>query len=372
MAELHSNLYFKHPEPEQHKKLVALLTLHDLNAGQNQDDIDQQFIHLAADINPEKGAELATDLLNYVTNELYSEFGSESVGEIAGYFTSHWVGGSSGDEIQYGLVSFLHHLCPEIHVLSWGCGDDDPWEFWFFVHDGQVMRFDDCPFEGEDTILLGTIYRLWHQGLPKQIREGFLYDADYADEVEHDEYQMVSEMRYQEWLSELGQDDEYDEDAPYEEAEIEQVGPELDDVALEGLRAICVGLSQEASIEETLLVLSKASQCLVELESQYQSGYEMAPENPQDFLEFYPQYSDAIAMEPLNTHLATYLKQVVSKLEQGNLLGTLILQHDEVLDFICVLGPVLEEGAELLEGAIESYDDFLVWKDFLVLMMEAE
>ncbi|WP_434339594.1 hypothetical protein [Motilimonas cestriensis] len=62
MAELHSNLYFKHPEPEQHKKLVALFTLHDLNSGQNQDDIDQQFIHLAADINPEKGAELATDL----------------------------------------------------------------------------------------------------------------------------------------------------------------------------------------------------------------------------------------------------------------------------------------------------------------------
>ena len=98
------------------------------------------------------GAALAADFYDHIIEIYFDDFGSENIWEDSGYSVSHWVGGSGGDEMQNDLMHFIYNLCPDIHAQSWGCGDDDPWEFWFKYENGQVLHWYDEPFEGKKTI----------------------------------------------------------------------------------------------------------------------------------------------------------------------------------------------------------------------------
>ena len=74
------------------------------------------------------------------------------------------------------ILIFLKGLLPEIIVQAWGCGDDDPWEFWFKFDGDELVREDDEPFNDpeEDEEIKASIYAWWHQDLPVEIKEGFL------------------------------------------------------------------------------------------------------------------------------------------------------------------------------------------------------
>lgn len=371
MAELHSNLYFKHPSTDIHKQLVDLFRLFDLNSNKPTRGSPEDFIQACQKINLANGVEIAKSFLDRFEGCFDSDFGSESISSQAGYSVSHWVNGSNGDDIQRQLIAFLYELCPEIHAQSWGCGDDDPWEFWFLWRDDMVMRFDNCPFEDDDTKSLGTIYRLWHEKMPKEIREGFLFDEDYREDLEVDEDESVTDDEYELWLSTLGEEEDEDEELAYEAVEIEKIGPELSDEVLQDVREICNALSDDAGLNDYLSAFSKISKQLVSLEKEYQSGQEMDADNPNEFIEFYRDFKAEVEKDPIKGYLASYLKNVVDDIANESLLGTLILRHDEVLDFIWILGPVLQEGEGFMEAAISNYEDFLVWKDFLILMGEA-
>ncbi|ATZ63408.1 hypothetical protein [Acinetobacter bereziniae] len=165
--ELHSNIYYKHPNPNLMLKLDELFKAH-------RGDQDK-FMTSAVEINPEMGYELAEDLLNTVDNVEF-DLGPESIYAVDGYSIAHFVHGSSGDEFVEAIVLFLKSLLDEIDVRAWGCGDDDPWEFWFKFEEDELIREDDEPFNDpeEDEEIKSSIYTWWHAGLPEKIKEGFL------------------------------------------------------------------------------------------------------------------------------------------------------------------------------------------------------
>lgn len=149
--ELHSNLYYTHPNTEIMQKLGRLFQEH---CGEQD-----KFIAIAVELNSQLGQELAEDLLNTVDN-IDFDLGPESLHAIAGYSVAHFVHGSSGDEFIEAILLFLKALLPEIHTLAWGCGDDEP--------------FNDPE---QDDEIKSSIYTWWHTGLPEKIKEGFLNQA---------------------------------------------------------------------------------------------------------------------------------------------------------------------------------------------------
>lgn len=175
MAELHSNVYYTHEDPEVMKLLDSFFY-------ESEGDT-KKMTALCESINPEKGRALSNLLINYVDEPQY-ELSAESLDKIDGYSVCHFVHGSSGDDIVGKIIETLYCLCPDIHAQAWGCGDDDPWEFWFKYENGSVRREDDEPEmdEDEDEEIKNTIYKWWHESMPGSIREGFLNEIDIEGE----------------------------------------------------------------------------------------------------------------------------------------------------------------------------------------------
>ncbi|WP_411992216.1 BRCT domain-containing protein [Agarivorans sp. DSG3-1] len=174
MAELHSNVYYKHKSPEVMKYLDKLF----------QEVEGEEEIHkLCIAINPSNGEDLAQKLIDTI-DDPYLELAAEDFEKIEGYSVCSFVHGTMGDEIVGEIVSFLYALCPDIHAQAWGCGDDDPWEYWFKFEDGSLKREDDEPAndDEEDEEILQTIYEWWHKTMPESIREGILNEINIEDE----------------------------------------------------------------------------------------------------------------------------------------------------------------------------------------------
>lgn len=165
--EMHSNVYYRHADS---KVMAALDHLFESHKG-NQDI----FVTSAIAIHPELGEALAIDITNSV-DDLEFDLGPESVDQIEGYSIAHFVHGSSGDEFIEAILLFLKALVPDIDTQAWGCGDDDPWEFWFKFEGNELIREDDEPFNDpeEDEAIKSSIYTRWHKDFPEKIKEGFL------------------------------------------------------------------------------------------------------------------------------------------------------------------------------------------------------
>ena len=179
MAELHSNIYYKHPKPEIMQKLDSLFS--DCEGDENS------LIRIATQINQAEGAKFARDLLSKVEEPEY-DIDAESLEKVDGYTVAHLVHGSAGDEIVKNIIKFLYALIPDIHAQAWGCGDDDPWEFWLKYENNRLIRKDVEPFidEDEDQEILNTVYIWWHETMPSAISEGLLNEDREIDlEDEH-------------------------------------------------------------------------------------------------------------------------------------------------------------------------------------------
>jgi|GEM_PF-598973 len=211
MAELHSNIYFKHPKQAVHNQLLVLFSLGDINSRIHISDTEKfrlRFLQLAKQINPDQGQEIATALLQDFDQKYGETFSCESIWEDSGYCISHWVNGSQGQYIAGRMVKFLYQLCPDIHAQAWGCGDDDPWEYWYKFEDGHVITHEDEPDMDDDSYIENTIYRWWHESMPDSIREGILNERDeeeddeeYLDPSDQTGEVNFSEEDYQQWLA---------------------------------------------------------------------------------------------------------------------------------------------------------------------------
>ena len=169
--ELHSNVYYKHAD-------INIMVMIDRLFKEHQGDRDK-FISFAVELNPEDGQALAEDITDTV-DQIDFDLGPESIHSSAGYSVAHFVHGSAGDEFIEAILLFLKALVPDIHAQAWGCGDDDPWEFWFKFEGDELIREDDEPFNDpdEDDEIKASIYVWWHAEMPEKIREGFLNQED--------------------------------------------------------------------------------------------------------------------------------------------------------------------------------------------------
>lgn len=384
MAELHSNLYFKHPKPQTQEKLVQMFRSALLPEVESQSDTLEIFVRDAESINPENGRSLVINLISKIKDGLDSNIEPEYVGEVAGFCVSHWVDGSTGIEVQQGLIEFMSDLCPGIQAQSWGCGDDDPWEYWLKYQNGKLLRCDDEPFEGEDDRIMGTIYRWWHKDMPEQIKEGFL-----NEDGSKKNWQPVSDADYAAWLEILeAAPDEKDDglsniteflfgDHGLEDfgiPEFEKIGPELSMDQLSELHQICndVLATANPSLETLLTGYARISACLLDLENRYQSGQEMAERNAEVFLQLFADHNGELQEKPWQEFMCRFYKESIDKLLAEQALGTLILRHDEANVFSDVLIGMLEEGwiDESYPNSMSSYEDFAVWKNILLAMAE--
>jgi NAD-dependent DNA ligase len=143
----------------------------------------EKFTSFCETINPDNGAKLSKELISFVDEPRY-DLDAETISRTAGYSVCHFVHGTGGDDIVGTIIEFLYLLCPDIHAQAWGCGDDDPWEYWFKYENGSVRREDDEPEmdEEEDEEIMNTIYAWWHETMPNAIREGVLNELDIEDE----------------------------------------------------------------------------------------------------------------------------------------------------------------------------------------------
>ena len=177
MAELHTNLYFKHSNPETQEKLKSVFGTINDRPKPVYEDIETGLPEKATEISPDKGKELANELLSTVTNSYGSptdDLFAESRWDKAGYHALHFVHGSSGTDIIELIVDFIGELAPGVDVRACLCGDDDPWEIFYRYENGSVKQEYFEPDEIEDPDELPEVYLWWHDGLPSEIKDGFL------------------------------------------------------------------------------------------------------------------------------------------------------------------------------------------------------
>lgn len=171
--ELSTRIYYHHPDQNVMAQLKALFT-------EVQGD-EARFIQIAQTLHPKHGADLAQDLIDSIDSLEY-DAGAETLHQIGNFHVCSFTHGSEGDEWLSLILLFLKNLLPDIQALGWGCGDDDPWEFWFKFDGNELIRQDDEPFNDpdEDKEIKERIYIWWHAGLPEEIKVGFLNQS--ADE----------------------------------------------------------------------------------------------------------------------------------------------------------------------------------------------
>ena len=173
--ELSTRIYYYHPDQEIMAQLKTLFTeVHGDEA---------RFISMAQALNVELGQDLAQGLIDSVDSLEY-DVDAEALETIAGYHVCYFTHGSDGDECIAQILFFLKSLIPDLHVQAWGCGDEDPWEFWYKFEGDDLLREDDEPLNDpdEDEEIKASIYAWWHEGLPSEIRVGYLNESEEEEE----------------------------------------------------------------------------------------------------------------------------------------------------------------------------------------------
>lgn len=222
MAELQCTLYLRHPERTIHNELQTMV---------NSLSSDKEAaITIAQALNPEHGLALTQKLFADM-EEYLEEVHPESVEASAGFWVIHMVNGGMGDHLLGALVRYFHDLKAGTQAQAWGCGDDDPWEFWFKMEGDRLIRLDDEPYEGRDQRIKGTIYRWWHESMPDAIKEGILNedldeddidDPDEFDELD-DEDTPVKDHQYQAWLAKLKKSRTKDPEPPMSRSDVKEL-----------------------------------------------------------------------------------------------------------------------------------------------------
>ncbi len=191
MAELHSNIYYRHPNLKKHQLLKEFVNSF---SGSNE-----LTLKIAQSLNLDDGEQVAQNFLTALKTKYHGSVYPEDTSSQDGYWVSHLINDSGGDYLVGRMVKLLYELCPEVQVQAWGCGDDHPWEYWFKFEGGKVVRCDDQPFgKDDDEHTYKTVYRWWHENLPDGISEGLL-NEERVGRFGRD----ATDEKYQLWLETL-------------------------------------------------------------------------------------------------------------------------------------------------------------------------
>lgn len=166
-----------------------------------------------------------------------------------------------------------------------------------------------------------------------------------------------------------------EESESYQETEFESVEPKLNETQLIELRNLCQSiLTADNDVLSYLAGFEAICKVLIDLEEKYKSGLPMHIDNVEEFHDLAESHGGALKNSSMHPYLCEYLLGVVTKLGQEEYLGTCIKRFDEVLYLTAALFGVLEEddAKDFLETSIDSQEDFLVWKDYMVMFIQSQ
>jgi hypothetical protein len=164
-------LYLAHPDDSVLEQLTEFFD--------NEELEEEEFAEFAASVDTERGHKLTNELFAQSSVESYCRQ-DEFEEEPGGIRSFSFLQGTGGEHQMTHLVGFLHDLIPGLTVQAWGFGDEDPWEFFIKIEDGEVVRREFEPGEDDDRDQRArdTIYEWWHEDMPEGIEVGLLNEDD--------------------------------------------------------------------------------------------------------------------------------------------------------------------------------------------------
>jgi hypothetical protein len=178
MSELHTNIYIKHSDSGINSKLELIFKTINDKPEPDYEKIEENLKADAVNINSENGAYLVDKLIKDIKegNGTPSEdLIAESRDEIAGFHFLHFVHGGSGTDYIGAIIKFLGDLAPGVDVRACLVGDDDPWEIFYRYEQGKVInQYYEPDVDEAEEGELPEVYTWWHEGLPPEIKDGFI------------------------------------------------------------------------------------------------------------------------------------------------------------------------------------------------------
>ena len=166
MAELLCRIYVRQPKAPDAKLLRTLFDGESAN----------QFIEISEALNPDHGKKLAIAFLEQ--EERLEELQVERYRNIASFAVWQLILGLGGPSIVEETVTFLNELLSGSGAWAYLRGDDDPWEIWYKIENGQLILEEvDATAEESRKEVVDTIYAWWHSGLPRSICEGYWVES---------------------------------------------------------------------------------------------------------------------------------------------------------------------------------------------------
>ena len=152
MAETEIEIYVVEPNDELIDKVEVLLCC----------DNNTEFLKIAAGLGADPEGALPVE----------PEFCPDGINLFKGYLQATVTAGSDGNEIAQAWTRYLSTLIPTCTVHTWG-HQDSVWEFWYQGRKGLVEHKEDEP-DGNDKVILESIYSWWHNGMPPGVKTGLL------------------------------------------------------------------------------------------------------------------------------------------------------------------------------------------------------
>ncbi|MEJ2045686.1 MAG: BRCT domain-containing protein [Reinekea sp.] len=189
--ELQINLYVRHEDREMNKFLFDFFSATNCNSKYFISSIKDRNAYLSNKckcLNNALGKELFDDFSSLLKRSYFADsLEFEASSEISGFTVMHSIYGSNGGDFVVSIIEFLNKLLPGVQAQAWGCGDDDPWEFWVKLETNrEVSCRENTPGPG-----VQEIYDWWHETMPDSINEGLMGDSEHVEEIDFDEQYVV-------------------------------------------------------------------------------------------------------------------------------------------------------------------------------------
>ncbi|HEY0585292.1 MAG TPA: hypothetical protein VGD52_04095 [Pseudoduganella sp.] len=164
-------------------------------------------------------------------------------------------------------------------------------------------------------------------------------------------------------------------DGPYVPTVFARVGPPLPEAENAAIRQSCQRAlaGGQADIRQYLDAFQHICPSLAKLDKKYNGDEsQVTDDNVSEFRDLYAQQEDFLRSEKMHGYFCQYYRNLLQQIQAENLLGTMILQFSEAYALSSVLIGMLDnkEAAAAYSKAVNSMDDFLTWKDYLLMMTE--
>lgn len=176
--EIATNIFLKHNNKKYQNKLESVINLLRTAKSSEQESVKDLLLEEINNIAPDIAEDavnrffLALEEASFEPRDLHTE----RTGYIADYYYFNYTHGSNGIEIVEAILQFLLDLAPALDIRAYLRGDDDPWERFYRCESGIVRSTDYEPsFEEAEDDELPDEYEWWHEGLPTEIKAGFIH-----------------------------------------------------------------------------------------------------------------------------------------------------------------------------------------------------